>query len=330
MFFTHILRITIVLELCLAIAQMPSPACAASIVRFDTVMGTFDIQLFDNEMPVTVSNFLGYVNTARYDGTVVHRNSDTSDPVLRDFVIQGGGFTLIDPNPPDPGANITFSQVNKDPPINDEPGGGVAGPSNTRGTIAMAKSGPNTVTSQWFINQGDNSFLDDPSRNDGGFSAFGVVLGNGMDVVDAIGDLPIPSDFGFSISSPFNDLPLINFSGSTINDIRVENTVTVNNITLLATTPGDVNLDGVVNQSDFSIFSSGFGIAAGAFLDDGDTDLDGDVDGADFLVWQRNVGAISTITASFVTVPEPPTWLLMLSALCIASALRWRSKHTVC
>ena len=296
-------------------------AQAGTVVRFDTVEGIFDVQLFDDLMPVTVANFLGYANADRYDGTVVHRNSDT---LGRDFVIQGGGFTLIDPDPPNPAAVISFDSVvdsnNPDPPINDEPGGGVAGPSNLRGTIAMAKSGPNTVTSQWFINQGDNSFLDDPNRGDGGFSAFGQVLGDGMVVVDAIGDLPLPNDFGFGIGSPFNDLPLRNFSGSEINEIRVENTVTVNSISQLVVTPGDFDLDGDVDNDDLTILRGGFGMESGAYVDSGDADMDGDVDGDDYLLWQQNFGVVSSISSA--TIPEPST--LALTAFALLGLLRRR------
>jgi peptidyl-prolyl cis-trans isomerase A (cyclophilin A) len=199
-------------------------------LRFDTVLGSFDVELFDDLMPRTVVNFLSYVQADRLDGTVVHRNADTGAPP-RDFVIQGGGFFIMDPVPP--GTVITQSSVVPDPAIPDEPGSGVAGPSNLRGTIAMAKSGIDTVTSQWFINQGDNSFLDDPARPDGGFSAFGMVLGNGMTVVDAIGDLPLPADFGFGINAPFNDLPLRDFSGDSIEDIRVIHMVVVNSISVV-------------------------------------------------------------------------------------------------
>ena len=202
---------------------------AETVVRFDTVEGSFDVELFDDTMPRTVANFLAYVNGGRYDGSVVHRNSDTIDG--NDFVIQGGGYFLYDPLPPE--TVITYSEVETETPIADEPGGGVTGPSNVRGTIAMAKSGPDTVTSQWFINQADNSFLDDPQRSDGGFAAFGQVLGDGMDVVDAIGDLPLPPDFSLSIAPPFGDLPLRNFTGSAFADIRVAHTVTVNSVTVV-------------------------------------------------------------------------------------------------
>jgi peptidyl-prolyl cis-trans isomerase A (cyclophilin A) len=305
--------------------QLCASARAATIIRFDTVMGSFDIQMFDSQMPRTVQNFVAYVNADRYDGTVVHRNSDTSDPVLRDFVIQGGGYRLHDPNPPNPNATITFSNVTLNPAIADEPGGGVVGPSNLRGTIAMAKSGPNTVTSQWFINQGDNSFLDSPARSDGGFSAFGMVLGNGMTVVDAIGDLPIPSNFGFSIGSPFNDIPLRNFSGSAINHVRVANTVTVNSISVLSLPTGDFDRSGSVNLADLTILRSGYGLTTGAYLDDGDADMDGDVDGRDFLLWQRNFGSSAPLTTA-VAVPEPAASVFLLAAMGLTATFRFRNR----
>ena len=279
-----------------------SVSMAATVVRFETVLGNFDVQLYDATMPRTVTNFLNYVTSNRYDGTAVHRNSDTSDPVLRDFVIQGGGYSFVEHSPV-----IQFNNVLTDAPISDEPGGGVAGPSNLRGTIAMAKSGPNTVTSQWFINQGNNSFLDNPARADGGFSAFGTVLGSGMTVVDAIGDLPLPTDFGFSIGSPFGELPLRNFSGTSINDIRVTNTVTVTKIRVLNLTPGDFDRNGQVNAADLAILKTNFGMTSGAFVDKGDADMDGDVDGADLIAWQRRVG---TNNVPIGAVPEPTSAVL--------------------
>lgn len=316
-------------RLCVALAILAmARSASAEIVRFNTVLGSFDVQLFADVMPNTVQNFLNYVNTDRYDGTVVHRNSDTFDSGLggfRDFVIQGGGFTLHDPNPPS--TTITYSSVTTDPPINDEPGSGVTGPSNVRGTIAMAKSGPNTVTSQWFINQGDNSVLDSPTRPDGGFSAFGMVLGNGMDVVDAIGDLPLPADFGFSIGAPFNDIPLRNFSGSSISDIRVANTVTVNSITQLALAPGDFNRNGVVNSADLTILRNNYGMSQGAFFDDGDADMDGDVDGADYLLWQRSFGQPAPPLGAINAIPEPAS--AIIAALgCLLLATRRRLSLT--
>ena len=297
----------------------PAIASSATIIRFETSLGDFDVQMFDASMPRTVTNFLHYVNANKYDGSVVHRNSDTSDPVLRDFVIQGGGYYLHDPT--GTATTISYTNVATIAPIADEPGGGVTGPSNMRGTIAMAKSGPNTVTSQWFINQGNNSFLDSPLRSDGGFSAFGMVLGNGMSVVDAIGDLQIPPDFGFTIGSPFNDLPLRNFSGNSITQIRVANTVTIEDVRVLNLSPGDFDRNGTVNAADLTLLKANFGATSGAFFDDGDANMDGRVDGADFLAWQRSFGSVTTpITA----IPEPAAATLAFLSVAACGVTRRR------
>jgi cyclophilin family peptidyl-prolyl cis-trans isomerase len=246
----------------------------------------------------------------------VHRNSDTQDTAggpLRDFVIQGGGYYLQDPVPPN--TTITYSQVNTIAPIADEPGGGVTGISNLRGTIAMAKSGPNTVTSQWFINQGNNSILDSPLRSDGGFAAFGAVLGNGMTVVDAIGDLPIPTDFGFTIGSPFNELPLRNFSGNSISQIRVANTVTVSQVRVLNYLAGDYDFNGTVNQADYTVWRNTLGSTTNAAADGNGN---GKVDAADYVLWRKTLGqsggpgAGSGAGLDSFGVPEPSSGILIL------------------
>jgi peptidyl-prolyl cis-trans isomerase A (cyclophilin A) len=291
---------------------------AATIIRFETSLGDFDVQLSDATMPRTVQNFLHYVNADKFNGSVVHRNSDTEG---RDFVIQGGGYYLQDPAAG--GTTITYSSVATIAPIADEPGGGVTGPSNVRGTIAMAKSGKNTATSQWFINQGDNSFLDNPTRPDGGFSAFGMVLGNGMSVVDAIGNLKIPSELGFSIASPFNDLPLRNFSGNTLQQIRVANTITIDDVRVLNLSAGDFDRNGVVNAADLTLLKANYGITSGAYFDDGDANMDGRVDGVDFLAWQRSFGSV---TAPIAAVPEPAAATLALLAAAACGLARRRSQ----
>jgi peptidyl-prolyl cis-trans isomerase A (cyclophilin A) len=294
----------------------------ATILRFETVMGNFDVRLFDAAMPRTVTNFLHYVTTNKYDGTVVHRNSDTRDTPtgpLRDFVIQGGGFKLADPVPPN--TRITQSSVVTIAPIADEPGGGVAGLSNLRGTIAMAKSGPNTVTSQWFINQGNNSTLDSPARADGGFSAFGAVLGSGMTVVDAIGDLPVPADFGFSIGAPFNDLPLRNFSGTTIDHVRVQHTVTVTKVSVRNLPAGDYDFNGTVNAADYSVWKSTFGSRTNASADGNGN---GVVDAADYTVWRNTLGTTSAVGAGDGGVPEPASCLLLIPGAMLLSLRRRR------
>ncbi|HJQ79498.1 MAG TPA: peptidylprolyl isomerase [Lacipirellulaceae bacterium] len=299
----------------------------ATIVRFETVMGNFDVRLFDSAMPRTVANFLHYVSSNKYNGTAVHRNSDTRDTPngpLRDFVIQGGGFSFVDPTPPN--TVMSFVPVATIAPIDDEPGGGVAGLSNLRGTIAMAKSGPDTVTSQWFINQGDNSVLDSPARPDGGFSAFGAVLGNGMSVVDAIGDLPLPNDFGFSIAQPFNDLPLRNFSGNSISQVRVQHTVTVTRIQMLNLPAGDYDFNGVVNAEDYAVWRRNFNSTTDAAADGNGN---GKVDSADFIVWRNSMagGAASGSVQSPFAAPEPSAVIMIAAASLLLVGLRGRSRR---
>jgi cyclophilin family peptidyl-prolyl cis-trans isomerase len=165
-----------------------SNALATNVV-LETVLGDIEIELFDDETPQTVANFLNYVRDDDFDDTFFHRSIDN-------FVIQGGGFKFID------GEAVA---VPTDPPVPNEPG-----ISNVRGTIAMAKlSGdPDSATSGWFINLVDNSANLDAQN--GGFTVFGQVVGNGMEVVDAIAALR-----QWNAGGSFTDLPLIEYSSGT-------------------------------------------------------------------------------------------------------------------
>jgi cyclophilin family peptidyl-prolyl cis-trans isomerase len=155
----------------------------ATIVEFQTVMGNFEVNLYDNDTPETVTNFLAYVNNGAYSNVVFHRSAAS-------FVVQGGGFTFD--------TALPLIGVPPNPAVTNEPEF-----SNVRGTIAMAKSpgDPDSATNQWFFNLGNNSGNLD-SQN-GGFTAFGEVTGNGMDVVDAIAALPT-----FAFGGAFDELPL--------------------------------------------------------------------------------------------------------------------------
>ena len=192
-----------------------SAAHAQTTVRFRTVLGDFDVELFDQETPITVANFLGIVNRGEYDNTFIHRSA--VDNLGNPFVVQGGGFQATFPAP------LSVPDV---PPIMNEPG-----ISNTRGTIAMAKGNdPDSATTQWFFNMADNSFLDAEENN--AFTAFGRVLGNGMGVVDAIAAVPVVNADGGGV---FRELPLIDFDGFTITN---ENLVIIESITVLGEDPG--------------------------------------------------------------------------------------------
>jgi len=136
----------------------------SNIVELETSKGNIVIELNEQVAPVTVRNFLGYVETGFYDGTIFHR-------VIPGFMIQGGGFTK---------QMIQKKTLN---PIINEARNGL---SNKRGTISMARSSnPDSATSQFFINHRDNDFLDYIDDSKPGYAVFGTVI-EGMDVVDAI------------------------------------------------------------------------------------------------------------------------------------------------
>ena len=174
--------------ICLSIAALLSGPVFATNVIMQTPFGAVEIELFDEEAPETVANFLTYVNDGDYVNSFIHRS-------VPGFVVQGGGFTFVD------GATVA---IPTDPPVINEPG-----ISNLRGTVAMAKVGgdPNSATSQWFFNLADNSANLD--NTNGGFTVFGQVTGNGMDVIDQIAALQVWNGGG-----TFSELPLIDYSGS--------------------------------------------------------------------------------------------------------------------
>ncbi|CAN5403000.1 peptidylprolyl isomerase [soil metagenome] len=140
-------------------------AAWAQKVTLDTTMGNIVIELDKVKAPKTVDNFVQYVKSGQYDGTVFHR-------VIDGFMIQGGGM-LPDMSEKPTRAPIPLESRN--------------GLSNQRGTVAMARtSDPNSATAQFFVNLKDNGFLDQSKSPDGnGYAVFGKVVA-GMDVVDKI------------------------------------------------------------------------------------------------------------------------------------------------
>ena len=133
-------------------------------VVVETNMGSFDIELNDEKAPITVKNFLSYVDDKFYDGTIFHR-------VIDGFMIQGGGM------------DDKMKEKKTKAPIKNEASNGLR---NDTGTIAMARTAdPNSATSQFFINVNDNSSLNRPSPDGHGYAVFGKVT-SGMHVVNRI------------------------------------------------------------------------------------------------------------------------------------------------
>jgi len=147
-------------------------------VEIQTNLGKFVVELYPEKAPITVKNFLRYVDEGFYNGTIFHR-------VIPGFVIQGGGFTTdLTPKP-------------THPPIQNEAGNGLK---NERGTIAMARTSEiHSATSQFYINLKDNPFLDytSPTPEGYGYAVFGRVI-SGMEVVDKIATIPTGTQKGMA------------------------------------------------------------------------------------------------------------------------------------
>ena len=167
-------RLTFLLVTSIGLALASGAHAANPQVDLDTTAGKIRVELYPDAAPKTVENFLTYVKAKQYDGTQFHR-------VIAGFMIQGGGF------------DAQFRQKPTRAPIpNEAEQSSKAGLLNVPGTIAMARtSEPNSATAQFFINVGDNKFLNfrDPSPSGIGYTVFGKVI-SGMDVVEKIGKTP--------------------------------------------------------------------------------------------------------------------------------------------
>ena len=210
-----------------SVFSQPLPGLAGTFVRLESNLGDFEMELFDTNAPATVANFLRYVDSGRYVRTIVHR----SDPT---FVLQSGGYAL---------RSNTLAKVPTFGAVTNEPG-----LSNLRGTVAMAKLGgnPNSATSQWFINLRDNSANLD-SQN-GGFTVFARVFGNGMRVADSMSRAPVFDVSGTNyLNNPvFNEFPLLT------NSITVENLLLFRKIAKLPAATVAVSYDFASSDHGFA------------------------------------------------------------------------------
>ena len=159
---------------------------ANPIVDVTTNHGKFAIELDPARAPKSVENFLRYVDAKHYDGTVFHR-------IIPTFMIQGGGF------------DQRMEKKPTQPPIQNEADNGLK---NTRGTVAMARTGdPHSATSQWFVNVVDNKFLDHQAKDERGwgYAVFGKVI-EGMDAVDKIKAVKTGSVGPFAKDAPLENV----------------------------------------------------------------------------------------------------------------------------
>lgn len=216
-----------------ALAALSTSAQAQPYVCVESSLGNFCIELFDEVAPKTVTNFLKYVTDGDYNNTFIHRS-------VPGFVIQGGGFRYA--------GSTTVTEVPKDAAVQNE-----FSRSNLRGTIAMAKFGndPNSATSEWFINLENNSANLDGQN--GGFTVFGQVIGNGMAVVDAMA-ARTPRDLSFNLGAAFTDVPMLKLDSQ----LSADDFITITRMYEADPTklPGDTKLPdttGVFNGTSFIV-----------------------------------------------------------------------------
>jgi cyclophilin family peptidyl-prolyl cis-trans isomerase len=210
---------------------------ATAVTRFTTSLGDVRFRLYESQKPLTVTNFLNYVTQNRYNSTFVHRSDtlDPSDAITNPAeILQAGGYAY-------PG----FAHIPTDAPIRNEyETNGVL--QNTRGTIAMAKtSDPNSATSEFFINVRDTSYALNNTANSGGFTVFGNVFADDLDVVDAIAAV---QQRGFA--SPFSNLPLRNYTDDDYNNSVVP---TDNNLVMVTSAVQLPDVTYFVSSSDPSL-----------------------------------------------------------------------------
>jgi peptidyl-prolyl cis-trans isomerase B (cyclophilin B) len=157
------------------------------MIKLHTNFGVIGVEVDTVNTPKTAQNFIDYVQSGHYDGTIFHR-------VINGFMIQGGGF-----------ASGMQQKETKAPIENEAKQGVAAGLKNTKGTLAMARtSDPHSASAQFFINVGDNDFLDYPGQDGWGYAVFGKVV-EGMDVVEKIKGVPTGTS-GFHRDVPLQDV----------------------------------------------------------------------------------------------------------------------------
>jgi cyclophilin family peptidyl-prolyl cis-trans isomerase len=261
-----------------------SLASGGTLLRMQTDLGGVDIELFDTATPLTVENFLFYVNGGLdgqgYDGTFIHRRAKLDDAGVS--VLQMGGSIFNPAN----GAFTNNDGINHIPvkeAVVNEPG-----ISNLRGTFAMAKVAgqPDSARAEFFFNLIDNTILD---TLESGFTVFGEVLGDGMEVIDAIADLERCKDIGFNLPSPCNAFPQVPLVAIEADNGAIFTTPVVQkNLVNLVNIGIDTDGDGVIDRVE------------DAAPNNGDMNNDAVADGV-----QTNTASFQTISGDYISIELP-------------------------
>ncbi len=225
------------------------PGVTGQIAQFNTVLGTFNVELLASAAPQTVANFLTYVNGGAYTNSMIHRSASLNGGTsTANWIVQGGGYIFTDPNagpvtiPPNPSNPVLPLEYNLP---------------NSAGTIAMARgSATNSATTQWFFNVNDNTSVLGPS-NGGGYAVFGRVLGTGLSVISAIAAVPT---YNAGTGTAFETLPLQNVqSGQT--SIALSNLITINSVAVIPVYPTNNTAPAVLS---FAVVNNNSSVVAAA------------------------------------------------------------------
>jgi peptidyl-prolyl cis-trans isomerase A (cyclophilin A) len=303
----HRIRTSAIFALAMSLCYQVS--ALAIVVRFTTSVGNVDVRLYNSLTPLSVTNFMNYVTTNRYNDTFIHRVPQLPGGGTSHFVVQGGGFKLNN-------SIFAAAGITTDPPIGNE-----FHISNLRGTLAFAKNDLG-ATSQWFFNIGNNSFLDATN-----FTVFGRVLGTGMTVVDSIDNLGTVNA-AVAQNSPgedFDEIPVKNVQTVLNQGDITNNDAIMVNVTVLNYRAGDYDFNGTVNQADYTLWRNNFGSTTNAAPDGNG---DGVVDARDYAVWRNTLGQTGGPGSGAGDlgsgVPEPSTVFLAVSSCLLFMAQRRR------
>jgi cyclophilin family peptidyl-prolyl cis-trans isomerase len=257
-----------------AVSLIFAASARCTIVDFQTSEGDVFVRLYNSATPLNVANFLNYANNGRYNGTFIDR-------YVAGFVSQGGSYTYTQ--------QAGFQTIPQFAPVLNEPG-----ISNLTGTIAMAKvdpsqgGGPDSATSAWFFNLVNNaSNLD---FQNGGFTVFGRVLGNGMNTVNQIQNYTYDSTNGVWL--------------------RNGSLFYIYGIPVLNVPAADYNGDGLANAADYTAWRSEFGATTVA---EADGNGNAKIDAGDYVLWRKTKSPTGGAGADFSsgTLPEPSSAVLV-------------------
>ncbi len=297
------LRLFVALSLIFLIAgESAWSATPTHRVRMYFNLGTVDIDLYGNESPLHVANFLEYVNNRAYDRTHIHRTNCCNGAFT---FVQGGEYYV-----PEPGEFLDQNTVQSTGPVVNEfdPNNGL---SNTPGTLAAARTtDPDSADNGWFINATDNAAAFDP----GPYTVYGQVT-SGLEIIQLIPTLP---KSGGLQGTPFSTLPVYEgwfvYLHQVVERSLVDGDYDQNGVAgsadlalwekdygRLSLEGPDFNNDLQVGSGDLSNWEAGYGnyngVSTLAHFEDGDANRDRVVDGLDFLEWQQRSGTTRNVSA---------------------------------